>query len=309
MIYQRKNRFNQMQNLTDILSILPETRGSLKISALSKFTWFRVGGDAIVFTPKDEDDLISFLQNTPKKISVMPLGLGSNTLFRDGGFKGVVVRMSPFSDIELQGTTLIAGCGATDIKVAKTACMHGLDGLAFLSGIPGAIGGALAMNAGAYGSEVKDIFQSATAITRDGTKKTYTLNDMNFAYRHCAIKDVFFTSTILLGTHGEVVNIQKKMDDIKTMRSDSQPIKERTGGSTFQNPIDNKAWELIDKAGLRGKTIGGAKISEHHCNFLINMGEATASDLENLGDLAKHSVKEQFNINLTWEIKLIGDKP
>ena len=297
-----------MQNLTDILSILPETKGSLKISALSKFTWLRVGGDAIVFTPKDEDDLISFLQTTPKNIPIMPLGLGSNTLFRDGGFKGVIVRMSAFSDIDLQGTTLIVGCGVTDIKVAKTACMHGLDGLAFLSGIPGAIGGALAMNAGAYGSEIKDIFQSATAITRDGIKKTYALNDMDFTYRHCAIKDVFFTSATLLGKDGEMANIQEQMDDIKTMRGNSQPIKERTGGSTFQNPIDNKAWELIDKVGLRGKTIGGAKISEHHCNFLINMGEATASDIEDLGDLAKHSVKKQFDIDLTWEIKRIGDK-
>ena len=308
MIYQQKQRFSQMQNLTDILSILPETRGSLKISALSKFTWFRVGGDAIVFTPKDEDDLISFLQKTPKNIPVVPLGLGSNTLFRDGGFRGIVVRMAAFSDIDLQGTALIVGCGATDIKVAKTACMHELDGLAFLSGIPGSIGGALAMNAGAYGTEIKDIFQSATAITRNGTKKTYTLNDMAFSYRHCSIKDVFFTSTILLGTHGEVENIQKQMDDIKAMRSDSQPIKARTGGSTFQNPNGNKAWELIDKAGLRGKTIGDAKISEHHCNFLINMGEATAYDLEALGDLAKHSIKEKFDIDLTWEIKRIGDK-
>ena len=298
-----------MNKLENIIQSLPQTKGDLKIIALSKLTWFRVGGNAIVFSPADNQDLQNFLQNKPADLDIFPLGLGSNVLVRDGGFNGVIIRLNNFNNLSIDNTTITTGAGNSDLKVSKFAGSNSITGFEFLSGIPGAIGGALAMNAGAYGSEIKDVFVGASGIDLNGNKIELSKADMNFSYRHCDYAGkIIFTECVLKGQMGDIDQINQQMNEINESRKSSQPVKSLTGGSTFRNPPDTKAWELIDRVGLRGKEIGGAKISDIHCNFLINNGNATAKDLESLGRLAKNTVKSETGIDLQWEIKRIGEQ-
>lgn len=295
-----------------LIDRLPEVRGRYTENAdLSKVTWFRVGGVAdVLYKPADLDDLRHFLQFAPLEIPVFVLGVGSNLLIRDGGFRGVVIRLGGgFADVTVDGTTVTAGAAALDLNVAKTAAKAGIAGLEFLSGIPGTIGGALRMNAGAYGSETKDVLTHAWAVSRDGDLHELTNDDMGFTYRHNALpEDWIFVKGQFRGKPGDVSEIQARMEDIQTKRAESQPIRSRTGGSTFKNPEGNKSWQLIDAAGCRGLTHGGAQVSEQHCNFLINTGDATATDLEDLGEEVRARVKKQSGIELHWEIKRIGER-
>lgn len=289
---------------------LPEVRGRLSYNtAIGHMTWFGVGGPAeALFKPADRDDLIHFIKNCPKDIPVTVLGVASNLIIRDGGIPGVVIRMGrEFAGIEADGTTITAGAAALDINVALTAAKHEIEGLEFLSGIPGSIGGALRMNAGAYGGETKDILVSADVLFPDGTVKTMTGDDMGLSYRHNDLPDnVIFLSATFKGQKGDRAAIEARMDEIKQKRGDTQPIKSKTGGSTFANPEGHKAWQLVDEAGCRGLTIGGAQMSELHCNFMINTGTATAADIERLGETVRKRVAEKSNIMLRWEIKRIG---
>ncbi|MCB2091185.1 MAG: UDP-N-acetylmuramate dehydrogenase [Alphaproteobacteria bacterium] len=288
----------------------PAVRGKLEFDApLAKLTWFRTGGNAdLLFTPEDEKDLCDFLKQLPTHIPVLPLGVGSNMLVRDGGVEGAVIRMGKkFSKITRDGNYIVSGTGAPDISVAHAALDARLTGFEFLRGVPGTIGGALKMNAGAYGSEIKDIFQSATAVDRNGKLHELTLEDMGFSYRHTDVPDDYiFIKATLKGTPGDAEKIKARMDEIGEAREDSQPLRTRTGGSTFKNPDDLSAWKLIDGAGCRGLKIGGARVSEKHCNFLINEGEATAADIENLGDEVRRRVMNNSGIKLVWEIKRVG---
>lgn len=296
-----------------ILARLPEVRGRLRENTrLDKVTWFQVGGPAdVMFKPNDEDDLAHFLQNTPSDIPVFVLGVGSNLLVRDGGFRGVVIRLGrKFVTMDLlDNHKLRVGAGALDVYVSHFAADKSLTGAEFLSGIPGSIGGALRMNAGAYGGEMKDVLLSATAFDRAGNRHELTSADMGFSYRHSDIpNDWIFTEAILQLQPGADEDIHAKMRDIAKSREGSQPIKSRTGGSTFANPKGAKAWELIDAVGARGLTIGGAQISDKHCNFLINTGGATAADLEEVGEEARKRVFEKFDRLLRWEIVRLGDR-
>lgn len=291
---------------------LPKTRGRLTVDApLGGLTWFRVGGNAeVLFRPADMDDLAEFLAELPAEIPVTVIGVGSNLLVRDGGVSGVVVRLAgSFAGIAVMDDIITAGAGALDMTVALTAQEMGLSGLEFLSGVPGSIGGALRMNAGAFGGEMKDVTLSATAIDRNGTTQLLTLPDLGMGYRHCGCPDDFiFTSATLQAQRGQPAEITAKMAAIKTAREDSQPMRVRTGGSTFANPQGAKAWELIDQAGCRGLVLGGAQVSEKHCNFLLNLGEATAADIEALGEEVRRRVFETSGIDLHWEIRRIGDR-
>ncbi|WP_425405963.1 UDP-N-acetylmuramate dehydrogenase [Hwanghaeella sp.] len=295
---------------------LPPVRGRVSFDApLSKVTWFRVGGPAdVVFRPEDVDDLCAFLAALPAEVPVLVIGVGSNLLVRDGGVRGVVIRLlGPFAGIEVDGDTVRAGAGALDQNVAKTAAKHGLTGLEFLSGIPGSIGGALRMNAGAYGAETKDVLISARAVDRQGKVHDVTAAEMGFDYRKSSVPaDWIFTEALFRATPGNREEIEARMAEIAEKRADSQPIRSRTGGSTFKNPgaLDPKgpkAWKLIDSVGGRGLTMGGAQVSNQHCNFLINTGEATAEDLERLGEELRAKVKEKTGIILEWEIKRVGE--
>ena len=295
---------------------LPPVRGRVTFDApLSKVTWFRVGGPAdVVFRPEDLEDLCAFLTALPEDVPVLVIGVGSNLLVRDGGVRGVVIRLlGPFAGIEVDGETVRAGAGALDQNVAKVAAKHGLAGLKFLSGIPGSIGGALRMNAGAYGSETKDVLISATAVDRRGTVHEVTAAEMGFGYRTSSVPaDWIFTEAVFRAVPGNRDEIEARMAEIAEKRSESQPIRSRTGGSTFKNPAGldpegPKAWKLIDSVGGRGLTIGGAQVSNQHCNFLINTGEATAEDLERLGEELRAKVKEKTGIILEWEIKRVGE--
>ncbi|MCA1908020.1 MAG: UDP-N-acetylmuramate dehydrogenase [Magnetospirillum sp.] len=289
---------------------LPKTRGRLTVDApLGGLTWFRVGGNAeVLFRPADVDDLAEFLAELPAEVAVTVIGVGSNLLVRDGGVEGVVIRLGgAFAQIDVMDDIITAGAGALDLNVALTAQELGLTGLEFLSGVPGTIGGALRMNAGAFGGEMKDVTLSATAIDRTGTTQLLTLADLDMSYRHCGCpEDFIFLSATLQGKRGAAAAISQKMADIKQAREDSQPTRVRTGGSTFANPDGMKAWELIDKAGCRGLVIGGAQVSEKHCNFLLNLGDATAADIESLGEEVRRRVKETSGIELEWEIRRIG---
>ncbi len=289
---------------------LPKVRGQYREKAsLSKVTWFQVGGKAeILFKPEDAYDLAHFIKNKPKNIHVEVLGVGSNLLVRDGGLDGVVIRLGRnFAQMTCEGNKLHVGAGCLDSNVARFACDNGIGGLEFLIGVPGTIGGALAMNAGAYGNETKDILVSAEAIDEAGNKHTLSCEDMGFAYRSNQIpRSWIFTSAILHGRVGDKEEIEKRMAEIVNQRESTQPVRTRTGGSTFTNPTGNKAWQLIDEAGCRGLTIGGAQVSEKHCNFLINTGNATASDIENLGEEVRRRVKKKSGVDLHWEIKIIG---
>ncbi len=293
---------------------MPQLRGRLAANqALAPFTWFRVGGPAqILFSPADEDDLAYFLKNLDPSVPVTTIGLGSNLIVRDGGVEGVVIRLGgkAFGDISVEpGFRLRAGAAAPDMRVARAAAEAGIDGLAFLRGIPGSIGGALRMNAGAHGGETKEVLVEARGVDRQGNFRTFSVEELHMTYRHCdAPEDIIFTSALFQGRPGEPNKILAEMDRITEAREKSQPIREKTGGSTFKNPPGEKAWALIDKAGCRGLVVGDAQVSPMHCNFLINRGAATAADIENLGEEARARVKAATGVELQWEIKRIGVK-
>ena len=296
----------------DLRAVLPDLRGRLAADApLSDITWFRVGGPAeVLFTPADEADLAYFLARVPGEVPVFVIGLCSNLLVRDGGIKGVVIRLGRgFNSIEtLDGHRLRAGTAVPDVRVARAAADAGIAGLAFYRGIPGSIGGALRMNAGAHGSETKDVLVSARAVDRQGTLHDLALAVMGFTYRRSAVpRDWIFTSATFHGTPDEPTEIRRQMDEVATYREKHQPIKERTGGSTFKNPPDNSAWKLIDSAGCRGLRVGGAMVSEMHCNFLINDDQASAEDIERLGETARARVRAASGIELHWEIVRVGE--
>ena len=294
-----------------LLKKLPQTRGRLEANApLADLTWFRVGGPAeVLFQPADEDDLGGFLKATPQEVPVYVIGVGSNLLVRDGGVPGVVIRLGrPFMDVVLEGENrLRAGTAALDVRVARFAADNSIDALTFLRGIPGTIGGALRMNGGAYGGETKDVLVEARGFNRKGELKVLSNADMNYTYRHCgAPEDLIFTSALLQGKPGHKDEILAAMDKITASREATQPIRSKTGGSTFKNPPNNKSWQLIDKAGMRGFSVGPAKVSEQHCNFLINEGGATAAQIEELGETIRARVKASSGIELDWKIKRIG---
>ncbi len=293
-----------------LLDRLPPVRGRLEERApLDRETWFKVGGPAeLLFRPADRDDLADFLRGRPKDVAVTVIGFGSNMLVRDGGVAGVVIRMGrEMAGIEVEGDTISAGAGASDPAVAAAARDAGLTGLEFLSGIPGTVGGALRMNAGAYGGEVKDILVECKAIDPRGNLHKLTVGEMGFSYRRCSIpEDWIFTSAVFRGAPGDRADIAARMAEIREAREETQPMRTRTGGSTFQNPPGEKAWELVDRAGCRGLTVGGAMVSEKHTNFLINTGDATAADIEALGEEVRRRVMETSGIDLHWEIRRIG---
>jgi UDP-N-acetylmuramate dehydrogenase len=297
-----------------LLSKLPDVRGRLTENAdISRTSWFRVGGPAeILFKPADIDDLSEFLRNCPADIPITVLGVCSNLIIRDGGIKGVVIKFGrDFANITHDPATgiLTAGAAALDMNVAEYSAREGLGGIEFLSGIPGTIGGALRMNAGAYGAETKDVLMDCDVMHRDGSIKTYTPDQMGLSYRHNDLPtDVIFLSARFKTVPEEGDVIRARIDDIREKRHGSQPVKAQTGGSTFANPEGHKAWELIDAVGGRGLKIGGASMSEKHCNFMLNDGTATAADLENLGEEIRRRVKEKFDIDLRWEIKRIGER-
>lgn len=290
---------------------LPPVRGRLTANApLGHMTWFGVGGSAeVLFKPADRQDLIDFVTQCPADIPLMVLGVASNLIIRDGGIRGVVIRMGrEFSNIDIQDTMVTVGAMALDVNVAEACLGKSVTGLEFLSGIPGTIGGALRMNAGAYGGELKDILLSAEVLFRDGTVKTMTAAEMKLSYRHNDLPDnVIFLGATLQGKMGNPDVIAQRMNEIKQSRSETQPIRSKTGGSTFANPAGaKKAWQLIDEAGCRGLKIGGAQISELHCNFMLNTGDATAADLERLGEKVRELVYATAKVMLRWEIKRVG---
>lgn len=290
---------------------LPPVRGRLTYGAsLASVTWFGVGGPAdVLFKPADRADLAEFLAAKPDDLPVTVLGVGSNLLVRDGGVRGVVVRLGrAFTEVSAEGDTVRAGGAALDATAAKVAQRAGLAGLEFLSGIPGTVGGAVVMNAGAYGREIKDALICATLLDPSGFRHLLTPSDLGLAYRRSAIPEGWIvTEARFTATPGDAAEIAAKMEAIRTSREESQPIRTRTGGSTFANPPGHKAWELVDKAGCRGLRLGGAMVSEKHCNFLVNVGGATAADIETLGEEVRRRVLATSGIDLHWEIRRIGE--
>jgi len=293
-----------------LIERLPAVRGQYQKGVkLARYTWFRVGGPAeVLFVPADEDDLAAFLADVPIDVPLTVIGVASNLLIRDGGIPGVVIRLrNAFNAISRTDAGLRAGAGALDINVSRFAVEEGLAGLEFLSGIPGTIGGALRMNAGAYGREIKDVFLSATAVDRHGARHLLDARAMGFEYRHTGVaEDWIFLSAELSAIPDTPEKITGRMAAIGTARNDTQPVRSRTGGSTFKNPPGRHAWQLVDEAGCRGLRIGGAMVSEKHCNFLINTGDATAEDLETLGEEVRSRVLAHSGVDLQWEIKRIG---
>jgi UDP-N-acetylmuramate dehydrogenase len=294
----------------DLRARMPELRGRLLANqSLAELTWFRVGGPAqVFFLPEDENDLAYFLRNLPPEVPVSPIGAGSNTIVRDGGVPGVVIRLGRgFNEIKVdEGYRIAAGAALLDVLVARAARDAGVAGLAFLSGIPGSIGGMLRMNGGAYGGETKDVLLEARGVDRAGNLHIYSNADMGFAYRHCGVPDdVIFTAAVFQGRAGAIEEIAGEMDAIKKKREASQP-RNRTGGSTFKHPHGQCAWKLVDEAGCRGLTVGGAQVSELHSNFLINLGGASAADIETLGETVRERVKAHSGVELEWEIKRVG---
>lgn len=289
---------------------LPKVRGRLAFDApMAPYTWFRVGGPAeALFRPADLDDLIAVLEVLPEEVPVTVVGVGSNLLVRDGGVPGLVIRLvGPFAGIDVAGDTITAGAGALDLTVAKTAEEAGLGGMEFLSGVPGTIGGALRMNAGAFGGEMKDVTLSAQALDRQGNLQILGAAELGFSYRRSAVPEGWiFLSAVLRGRPVPRAAIALRMAEIAKAREDAQPQKVRTGGSTFANPQGHSAWKLIDAAGCRGLVMGGAQVSEKHCNFLLNLGTASAADIEALGEEVRRRVKETSGIDLHWEIRRIG---
>lgn len=295
----------------DLKSAMPDLRGRLLANeSLAPLTWFRVGGPAqILFTPADEDDLAYFLSKLPQEIPVYTVGVGSNLIVRDGGVPGVVIRLSPrgFGEVKAEGDTVRAGTAALDKRVAEAAAAANIGGLEFYFGIPGSIGGALRMNAGANGGETKDVLVEARGITRAGQRVTFSNADMKFVYRNSGVDaSVIFTSALYRGQLTDPEKIRVRMAEVQNHRETAQPIREKTGGSTFKNPPGHSAWKLVDAAGMRGFRVGGAQVSEMHCNFLINTGDATGHDIETLGETVRARVKENSGIDLHWEIKRIG---
>jgi len=293
-----------------LIDRLPRPRGRLTADApLGPQTWFATGGPAeVLFRPADVDDLATFLAALPTDVPVTVLGVGSNLLIRDGGIRGVVIRLlRGFTAITVEANEVVAGAGAPDLNVALTAREHALAGLEFLSGIPGTIGGAVAMNAGAYGGELAEILISAEAVDRAGRRHRATAADLGFSYRHSsAPADWIFTSARLRAQPGDQLVIARRIAEIDQARLESQP-RSRTGGSTFVNPPGYKAWEVIDRAGCRGLRMGQAQVSEKHCNFLINLGGATAAEIEALGEEVRRRVLERTGVRLEWEIRRLGE--
>ncbi len=291
---------------------LPAVRGKLlRDEPLAPFTWFRVGGKAdVLFLPADADDLRDFLSALPAEVPVTALGVGSNVIIRDGGVEGVVIRCAgkAWGQVGVEGDLVRAGPAALDAQVARAAAKAGLAGLEFYVGIPGTIGGALTMNAGCYGRETKDVLVSAWGYDRSGERREWTNADFGFTYRHTVVPDngMFWVEATYRGTPDDPAAVQARMDEITARRETTQPIREKTGGSTFKNPEGHSSWKLVDEAGWRGKLFGGAKFSELHSNFMINTGEATAADLEGLGDTVRADVKAKTGVELNWEIKRIG---
>jgi UDP-N-acetylmuramate dehydrogenase len=295
----------------DLKAAMPSLRGRLLANqSLAELTWFRVGGPAqVLFTPSDQDDLGYFLAHLPAELPICVVGVGSNLIVRDGGLPGVVIRLSPrgFGEVSVEGEIVTAGAAALDKRVAETAAAANVGGLEFLSGIPGTIGGALRMNAGANGAETRDLLIEATGIGRDGSRHAFGNADMKFVYRNSGVDpSIIFTSARFRGRIAAPDAIRARMQQVHDHREAAQPIREKTGGSTFQNPPGQSAWKLIDAAGCRGLRLGGAQVSEMHCNFLINTGTATGHDIESLGETVRARVKETCGIDLHWEIKRIG---
>jgi UDP-N-acetylmuramate dehydrogenase len=294
----------------DLKIQMPALRGRLLVNqSLAELTWFRVGGPAqVLFMPEDEVDLAYFLTNLPADIPVTIVGLGSNLIVRDGGVPGVVIRLGRgFNELTVEGTRIRVCTAVPDVKVARAAQEAGIAGLAFMRGIPGGVGGALRMNGGAYGRETKDALVEARAVDRAGRVHVLRNADMGYTYRHCGVPaDYIFTQALYEGERGHPAAIAAEMDKITESREATQPIKSRTGGSTFKNPPGRKAWQLIDAAGCRGLKVGSAQVSELHCNFLINLGGATAADIETLGETVRRRVKDNSGVELEWEIERIG---
>lgn len=295
----------------DLKAAMPELRGRLLANqSLAELTWFRVGGPAqVLFTPADADDLAYFLAHLPGELPVYVVGVGSNLIVRDGGMPGVVIRLGArgFGETSAADDTVSAGAAALDKRVAETAAAADIGGLEFFFGIPGTVGGALRMNAGANGGETRDVLIDAVGIDRDGRKHSFTNADMKFVYRNSGVDPaIIFTSARFRGTIAAQDVIRARMNEVQNHRETAQPIREKTGGSTFKNPPEGSAWKLIDAAGCRGLRLGGAQVSEMHCNFLINTGEATGHDIETLGETVRARVRENSGIELHWEIKRIG---
>jgi UDP-N-acetylmuramate dehydrogenase len=296
---------------TDLKSSMPSLRGRLLANQpLADLTWFRVGGPAqVLFMPDSEQDLAYFLGHLLADVPVTVIGLGSNLIVRDGGVAGVVIRLGRgFNDVAAEeGHRVRAGAAVPDVRVARVAQEAGVAGLSFMRGIPGAVGGALRMNGGAYGSETKDVLVEARGVDRAGRVRVFANADMGYTYRHCDVpEDVIFTQAVFQGGSGDPSEIAAEMDRITEAREATQPVKSRTGGSTFKNPPGHKAWQLIDAAGCRGLKVGDAQVSELHCNFLINLGNASAADIETLGETVRAWVKDNSGVELEWEIRRIG---
>ncbi|HEX4095423.1 MAG TPA: UDP-N-acetylmuramate dehydrogenase [Caulobacteraceae bacterium] len=299
--------------MSDWRDRLPPVRGKLvRDAALAPYTWLRVGGPAeLLFLPEDEDDLAAFLKGLDPGVPVMPIGVGSNLLVRDGGVEGVVVRLGrSFASIEARGeSTIYAGAAALDANLAREAAKAGIAGLEFFRGVPGTVGGACMMNAGCYGAETKDVLVEAYALDRLGERRTFTNAELGFSYRKsaaAAAEDLIFTGALFRGRPDDPAAVQARMDEITARRESTQPIREKTGGSTFKNPPGQSSWKLIDEAGWRGRLHGQAMFSPLHANFLINTGEAAAADLEGLGEAVRADVRSKFGVELKWEIKRIG---
>jgi UDP-N-acetylmuramate dehydrogenase len=293
-----------------LIDRMPPVRGRIAANApIGPMTWFRVGGPAdVLFRPADEADLAEFLRALPDDVPVTVIGVASNLLVRDGGIPGVTIRLGRgFAEIAPEGEEMRAGAGALDLNVALAAADAGIAGLEFLSGVPGTIGGGLRMNAGAYGGEIKDVLIEASAVDRDGTVHRVPVDALGLSYRHSEVpEDWIFTGALLRGRRGDPAEISARMVEIKAAREASQPIRARTGGSTFANPPGDHAWRLIDAAGCRGLVRGGAMVSEKHTNFLINTGAASAADIEGLGEEVRRRVQTKFGVVLDWEIRRVG---
>lgn len=301
------------QTVKDWRDALPQVRGKLlRDEPLGPFTWFRVGGAAeLLFLPADHEDLAAFLKALPAEVPVTVLGVGSNVIVRDGGVPGAVIRLAgrAFANVQAdpQAHRIVAGSAALDAAVARAAAKAGIAGLEFYAGIPGTIGGALTMNAGCYGSETKDVLVSAWGYDRSGTRRELALADFGYTYRHSeAPADIIWVEAVYQGRPDGPQAVQARIDEITARRETTQPIREKTGGSTFKNPPGHSSWKLVDEAGWRGKPYGGAMFSPLHSNFMINTGTATAADLEGLGEAVRADVKAKTGIDLHWEIKRIG---
>ena len=295
----------------DLAAKMPQLRGRLLANqSLAELTWFRAGGPAqVLFMPEDESDLAYFLEHLPGQIPVTVIGLGSNLIVRDAGVPGVVIRLGRgFNEVKVEsGARIRAGAAVPDVKVSRAAQEAAIAGLAFFRGIPGGIGGALRMNGGAYGRETRDALVEARGIDRQGRLHVLCNDDMHYSYRHCgASEDIIFTDALFQGSLGDPNRIAAEMDKITHSREATQPIKSRTGGSTFKNPPGQKAWQLVDAAGCRGLKLGDAQVSPMHCNFLINLGAATGYQIETLGETVRGRVRENSGVELEWEIKRIG---